>query len=105
MTHTYIANQDTYSLKEYFHFRGKNIVLIGEGRTFEQNKSLFTGWSEKRLLSCKKVLPGCAWLVLSKTRPFFCPRLYMRYQMTHMYIANQDKYSLKEYVNCWYGLG
>ena len=30
-----------------------------------------TGLSEKKLLSCEKVLPVCAWPVLSKTGLFF----------------------------------
>ena len=28
------------------------------------------GWAKETSLSCEKVMPGCAWLVLSKTGPF-----------------------------------
>ena len=40
----------------------------------------------KRLLSCDKVLPGCAWLVLSKTGPFFCTSLYCNTQICVAFI-------------------
>ena len=33
------------------------------------------GRAKERSLSCEKVLPGYAWLVLSKTGPFFCTSL------------------------------
>ena len=35
------------------------------------------GRAKERSLSCEKVLPRCAWLVLSKTGPFFCTSLYI----------------------------
>ena len=38
---------------------------------------IHTGSSKKKLLSCEKVKPGCAWLVLSKTGPFFRTSLYV----------------------------
>ena len=34
------------------------------------------GRAKKKLLSCEKVLPVCAWLVLIKTGSFFCTSLY-----------------------------
>ena len=34
------------------------------------------GRAKERSLSYEKVLPGSAWLVLSKTGPFFCTSLY-----------------------------
>ena len=57
-------------------------VLVGEpvgmvGWTF---MIICTGLSEKKLLSCEKVLPRFTWLVLIKTGPFFCKSLYRYFQ-------------------------
>ena len=39
--------------------------------------NIVQGRAKESSLSCEKVLPGCAWLVLSKTGHFFCTSLYM----------------------------
>ena len=43
-----------------------SVVNLGQAYTL-----YIQGWAKKRLLGCEKVLPGCAWPVLSKTGPFF----------------------------------
>ena len=42
------------------------------------------GRAKKKLLSCEKVLPVCAWPVLSKTGPFFCTSLYWQAKILKM---------------------